>query len=528
MTDSFDIVIAGGGHNSLIAGCYLAKAGLRVCIAERCDRLGGSVSTAEVTGPGFKQDLCSITHTMLQGNPLIRNDELELFSKFGLQYTHPEKMTAVAFDDGTVLEFWSDLDRTCASMARISERDAESFRAFCVQVDKMMNLIVTGMYSVPPSAGAQAMMMDQTPEGQELMRLQAMSAWDLICEHVEHPKIRMALARYAAAAMLDPFDNGTGFGFYINLPYFYRYGAGVCVGGSGALIEALERCYVAHGGTVRLDAEVREILVEDAEARGIVLADGKVIRAGKAVIAGLHVSQIFPHMVPGCELPDGFQHRVDTLKNNDFQAMTVYLALNEPLDFKAGNGSPNEFFWVERCHSDIDAFRRDMLDLKSGTPVLNFASWVQQFRADPGRVPEGAGQVWIYTFMPLDLKNGGRENWDQIGESVAADIVDNLRQYCTNLTDDNIRQMHYMTPLDITRHNTALVDCNLVHIAFVNWQMGGNRPVPGWGQYRMPVPGLYMTGGSTHPGGGVTGGPGRNVTQIVMEDLGFDFDRVCG
>jgi phytoene dehydrogenase-like protein len=85
-----------------------------------------------------------------------------------------------------------------------------------------------------------------------------------------------------------------------------------------------------------------------------------------------------------------------------------------------------------------------------------------------------------------------------------------------------------MTPLDYTRYNTALVNADIQHIAFFNWQMGGNRPVPGFGQYRMPIPGLYMTGGSTHPGGGVTGGPGRNATQVIMEDLGLDFEKVCG
>src|SRR5438552_12823905 len=118
MAETFDVVIAGAGHNSLIVGSYLAKAGLKVCIAERKEKAGGSVATAEITGPGFKQDICSVSHAMLMANPMIRNDELELYSKFGLRYSHPEKMTAMIYDDGSVLEFWSDLDRTCASIAK--------------------------------------------------------------------------------------------------------------------------------------------------------------------------------------------------------------------------------------------------------------------------------------------------------------------------------------------------------------------------------------------------------------------------
>jgi len=528
VAEEFDVVIAGAGHNALVVGCYLAKAGLKVCIAERKEKAGGSVATAEITGPGFKPDICSVSHAMLMANPMVRNDELELYSKFGLRYSHPDKMTAMIFDDGSVLEFWSDLDRTCASMAKISQKDADSFRDFCTVVDKALDMVVMGMYSVPPSAGAQTMMMDSTPEGQEMLRLQSISAWDLICEWIEHPKIRIALARYASEAMLDPFNNGTGFSFYIILPYMYRFGPGICIGGSGAFADSLVRCFEAHGGTLRLNAEVTQILIEDGEARGVVLGDGEQIRASKAVVAGLHVAQVFPHMTSGFELPAAFQHRIDNLKHSDFQAMSVHLALNEPLKFKAGGAGIEDFFWLEAAHSDLEAFREGLTKLKFGYPVRDFVCWVQQFRADPSRVPEGKGSLHIYAFMPIDLKDGGREKWDEIGAEVAEGLIDDLRKHVTNLTDDNIIGKHFMTPLDISRYNTALVDCDIQHMGYVSWQLGGNRPVPGFSQYRMPVPKLYMTGGSTHPGGGVTGGPGRNATQIVMEDLGLDFDSVCG
>ena len=88
--------------------------------------------------------------------------------------------------------------------------------------------------------------------------------------------------------------------------------------------------------------------------------------------------------------------------------------------------------------------------------------------------------------------------------------------------------MHFKAPVDIQRYNNSLVETDIQHIGFYSWQLGGNRPAPGWAQYRTPVAKLYMTGGSTHPGGGVTGGPGRNATQVIMEDLGLDFDKVSG
>ena len=526
MSENFDIVIAGAGHNALVLGCYLAKAGQRVCIAERKEKAGGSVATTEeFTGAGFKQDVCSVSHSMLMANPMMRNDELGLASKFGLKYSHPEKMTSIFFDDGTVLEFWSDLERTVASMMKISEKDARNYEAFVNTVDLSLDMVVMGMFSVPPSAGMQTMMMDQTPEGQEMLRLQSISAWDLICEHIEHPKIRIALARYASEAMVNPFDNGTGFGFYLILPYMYRYGSGICVGGSGAFADALVRCFESHGGILRLNAPVSQVLLDQGEARGLVLESGETIRATKAVVMGLHVKQIFPKMLPGVELPAGFQHRVDTLKHSDFQAMTVHLALNEPLKFRAAGGE-SDFFWLEASHTDVDQFRMGLQKLQMGQPVRDFAAWVQQFRADPTRVPNGKGTLHIYAFMPLDLADGGREKWNEIGAEVAEGLVDDLRQHCTNLTDDNIIAMHFMTPLDISRYNTSLVNGDILHAGPFSWQLGGNRPVPGWAEYRMPVPKLYMTGASTHPNGGVTGAPGRNSAQIIFEDLGLDFDKV--
>jgi phytoene dehydrogenase-like protein len=314
MADRYDVVIAGAGHNALILGCYLAKAGQKVCIVEKNPKAGGSVATEELTAPGFRHDVCSVAHSLILGNPLMRKDELQLLSRHGLKYIQPEKLTAVFFDDGSSLEFYSDIDRTCQSIAKFSQRDATSYRRFIDEVYKVLDMLVMGMFSVPPNPGMQAAMMDQSAEGRELMRLQAMSSWDFICEWFENEKVRIALARYASEAMMNPFDNGTGFGFYLILPYMHKYGMGIPVGGSGALADALVRCFQANGGTLRLNSEVARIKLVNGEAQGLVLASGEEVLASKAVVAGLHVTQVFPGMVPGVELPPDFLHRIKRIK----------------------------------------------------------------------------------------------------------------------------------------------------------------------------------------------------------------------
>jgi phytoene dehydrogenase-like protein len=370
-------------------------------------------------------------------------------------------------------------------------------------------------------------MMDQSAEGRELMRLQAMSSWDFICEWFENEKVRIALARYASEAMMNPFDNGTGFGFYLILPYMHKYGMGIPVGGSGALADALVRCFQANGGTLKLNSEVARVKLVNGEAQGLVLASGEEVLATKAVVAGLHVTQVFPGMVPGVDLPADFLHRIRRIKYAVFKPFVVTLALKEPVVFKAGE-TIGDFFWVERSHDDVEKFAQAMRQLEFGYPVRDFAAYVQQYKTDPSRLPPGRGMMHIYAFAPLDLKDGGRAKWDEIGAEVAQGFIEDLRKLTTNLQAENILGMHFRTPLDITRYNNALVEADIQHIGFYSWQLGGNRPAPGWGQYRTPVAKLYMTAGSTHPGGGVTGGPGRNSAQVIMEDLKLDFDKVSG
>ena len=125
--ERFDFVVAGAGHNSLICSAYLAKAGYKVLVLEGRPTIGGGCKTAEVCLPGFKEDLCSSVHGGIQNNPLLRNNELNL-RDYGLEYIDPELVMHIPFLDGTSLSIWRDLDRTCESIAKISKKDAETFR----------------------------------------------------------------------------------------------------------------------------------------------------------------------------------------------------------------------------------------------------------------------------------------------------------------------------------------------------------------------------------------------------------------
>ena len=122
MSSTYDVITIGSGHNGLIAAAYLAKAGRKVLVLERNSGFGGGVTTQEIVAPGWRHDLHSATHIVIQANPLIRNDELGLLSRYGLSYTYPDAVFSTIFDDQTSIISYTDLDKTCASIAAISPR----------------------------------------------------------------------------------------------------------------------------------------------------------------------------------------------------------------------------------------------------------------------------------------------------------------------------------------------------------------------------------------------------------------------
>jgi phytoene dehydrogenase-like protein len=168
MAEKYDVIVAGGGHNGLTTGAYLAKAGLNVCVLELQDKVGGGVITRELTEPGFLHDHCSTWHGLVQANPLIRNDELGLISKYGLEYLYPELYTAIVFPDNRVMKFYRDMDKTCESIAEFSQHDADAYRKFYEWSVNLLDVFTQGMFAPPPPQGAFTTMMDQSEEGREI------------------------------------------------------------------------------------------------------------------------------------------------------------------------------------------------------------------------------------------------------------------------------------------------------------------------------------------------------------------------
>ncbi len=520
-TAEYDVVVAGAGHNGLIAAAYMVKAGQKVCIIEKLDKVGGAVVTRELTLPGFKHDQGSIVHNGIQGNPLIADDELGLKSKYGLKYIVCDPVLATLYPDGTSLMLYRDIKKTCESIAQFSEKDAETYPKFCENAALLMKTVAMSMFSPPPPFGRLVSFLEASDTGRDTLRVILSSIADVASEWFESWQMRAAMCRYACEAMMSPWERGSGWRI-LAFPMIQARGVVFAEGGSGRLSETLEAYLKDHGATIRLSSAVKSFKVANGEVKGVVLESGEEIIAKKAVISDLNIKQLFLDMVEPGALPPGFRDRVARLKPDHFSAILQCIALNEAPKYRVG-GDVNKTTWVQICPY-LDDMAENFCKLSIGIPPTGMPLVFENTINDPTRAPAGKHTLWLYQFEPYSLKDGGPARWDEVKQKVADDVLDALRAHTTNMGPKNILGRYICSPLDFERWNNALIEGSIHHIGQHLAQWMPNRPMSGWTQYRTPIKKLYQCGIDTSPAGGACGS-GRIAAQVVMEDLKIDFKK---
>ncbi|MBM3167522.1 MAG: NAD(P)/FAD-dependent oxidoreductase [Chloroflexi bacterium] len=518
--EKHEVVVVGGGHNGLTVAAYLAKAGLDVCVLEKQDIVGGAVATRELTLPGFKHEVGAYMHGIIQANPLLRNDELGLKSKYNLKYIYPDKMFEAVFPGGRTMAFYRDFDKTCESIAKFSQKDAEAYRRFFKFSNTMLKVASVAMFSPVPKWGAMMSFLDASEEGREFLKTIMSSAADIADDWFENDEVKTAMTRFASEMMVSPYEKGTG-NAMLFVSSMHLGGYGLAVGGSGALSNALANCIKDNGGTIRVSSPVKSIRAESGEASSVVLDNGEEILATRAIVSNLNVKQLFLEMIEPLSLPTDFQEKVRRIKPSTFSAMNIAIAADKAPAYK--DGKPCDAMFVEFSPS-LEEYWRIFEDFSHGIPSVRMPLLAVPTLHDPSRAPEGKHTIYLYHYQPYNLRHGGPDRWDAIKEKIAEDIIEVLHGHIDNLRQSNILSMNVMSPLDIERYNPSMKSGDILHIASFITQSYANRPLPGWGQYKTPIKQLYICGASTHPGGGATGG-GRAAAIAVMDDLGIDFKK---
>lgn len=512
-----DIVLVGGGHNGLTAGAYLAKAGLDVLVLEAKNQLGGGVVTQEVTLPGFHHDLHAIAHIFIQGNPLIRDDELGLLSRHGLEYVFPDPSIAVTFADGDYIAFYRDVHKTAETIARISPRDAENYLRFHEFADRLLDMLMAGLFSPPPPLGAFFGQLDQSEIGQEMLRMLMMSYLDVVEEWFESPKVRAAIVRWVSEILAAPEEGGTGAFLLMMVPVIHRYGLGYAVGGSGSLTTALARAFESSGGTIRTGAMVEKFLFSGDRVAGVRLSSGEHILARRAVVADLNIKQL-PAMVEH-RFGSAWEAKVRRIKPASFALLTGHLALSEAPIFTAGTEVGSAGF--QEIAVPLPELRQTFDGLKYGRPISNIPSIGVATTWDPTRAPAGQHTLYLLSYAPLRLAEG---TWDERKEELFDDVFATFCGLTTNMGPGKVLGRAVESPADGERFNASWPNGDPGHFGQQLFQFMGYRPLPNMG-YRLPAEGFYLVGPSTHPGSGLTGGA-RAGAQAILTDLGFDFIEV--
>ncbi len=522
MPETYDIVVAGAGHNSLVATAYLAKAGFRCLVLETRDAIGGNTATEELTLPGFLHDSCSSAHNLIQASPTLRDNHLDL-GRYGLEYLHPDPVVHVPFPDGTWLTQWRDLDQTCEEFAKFSSRDADAFRRMIAEYATVKAIFGNHRYSPIGWTPPLEEMLASHADGAKWLRRHAMSAWEVIRANFEDWHTRAFMLWMAFLTLQPPDRPGTG-----PLAYSLAYGRQqdswvIPRGGSAELPQALARLITDYGGVLLTRKHVVNLILEHGRCVGVETADGTQYRARKAVLSTIHVKHLVdmaPREAWGEEFCDG----VDTWQPGIAMFVTHY-ATTEPPQFPVDRGTrtpvaagiPTSVDRVLRLGAE---FHRGRVALDD--PVLLI---VCPTVADPSRAPQGKHTLKVIGFQPYELPDGP-EKWDEIKAQVSAANLAYLRQYAPNLTDDKILATVIKSPLDLERFNPHNWH-GTCHGGDMNpAQSGRLRPALGWAQHRLPIPGLYQTGATTHPGGSVSAGPGFNAAMVMLKDFGISLEEL--
>lgn len=511
MSETYDVVVAGAGHNSLITAAYLARAGYSVAVLDARPVAGGGAATEELTLPGFRFDSCSTGHTLIQPNPVLRDDELGLKGDYGLEYVQPDPIAHVVFPDGESFTHWLDLDRACAEIARFSPRDAETYRRALDEFAEIREPL--GRYRFNP-IGHVPPLDELLREHPRWLRRTAMSAYDVVTRLYEsrHVQSYMLWQAFQTAQAVD--SPGSGLLAYSIVAGRQAQSWTLPLGGSGELARALVRCLDDLGATVVTGRRVTELVLQGGRCAGVVTDDGERWLARRAVLSTIHVKQLV-EMAPADAWPDDFVEGVETY-DPGISIFAQYLATTEPPRLVAPGGtqtavSAGVVGWPE----DVLAAGRDVREGR-----LLHARWMliaTPTLVDPSRAPDGHHTVKLLTMCPW---NGGR--WDELKGAVAEENLQALVRAAPNLTRDTILAELVKSPVDVERHNAHMFH-GTIHGGDRSYANDGpRRPVPGWAQHRMPIPGLYQTGATTHPGGSITGAPGRNAAIVMLEDLGHD------
>lgn len=525
-----DAIIIGAGHNGLVCAAYLAATGLDVVVLERRGVVGGAAVTEEFH-PGFRNSVAAYTVSLL--NPkIIRDLELE---RHGLRIVERRLSNFLPLEDGRYLKVGAG--QTQAEVAKFSRRDAERLPAYQARIEAVADVLRALVLRTPPNVvegNPLRALRELIKAGGLLNRLRGLG--------LEMERELIDLFTASAGHYLDgwfesdPIKAAFGFdGIVGNYASPYTPGSayvllhhgfgevngkrgvwGHAIGGMGAITQAMANAAVEKGADIRLSAGVREVIVEKGRATGVVTEAGDTFRA-KTVISNLNPKLLYSRLIDPAALPEPFRERMAKYRCGS-GTFRMNVALSELPDFNALPGrevmehhtsgiiiGPN-LRYMEQAYFDARTSgwsRRPVIELLIPSTL------------DDSLAPKGQHVASLFCqHVAPQLPDGS--SWDEHRETVADLMIETVTAYAPNFRQ-SVLGRQILTPLDLER-TFGLTSGDIFHGVLDLGQLFSTRPMLGYAGYRGPLPGLYMCGSGTHPGGGVTGAPGHNAAAEILKD----------
>jgi len=523
-----DAIIIGGGHNGLTAAAYLARAGLSVTLLERREILGGCCVTEEIA-PDCRASTTSYIASMLRPEVI---HELGLAS-LGLQMVPCDPSLLVPFPDGSALPWWSDRDRTLREIDQLSRRDARQFARVDDELKRLARYFEPFFLEPPPDLSIRGLrgQVDRLrlgarfrkitgPEVARLVELFTGSLGDFLQSNFENEKVRtLLLANSLYGKHGGPSQPGTSLGLLFHLLTGGHHEVqgffGHVIGGMGAITQALAAAARKAGADLRTSAPVARIDVRHGRARAVVLEDGAEIPA-RVILSGADPKRTFLRLVEPKQLPEDFLRSIQAIRMNGPCAKVNFVLAEEP----GVRGIPEDWRPSQRSLftliPSLEFAERSYDAAKWGKiPDELWIDCVVASNVDPTLAPAGRHIMTCFVqFVPYRL---AQSTWDAERDRFGDAVVRAIAGYAPNVPRSIVARQ-VLTPLDLERIY-GLTEGNIFHGDLSLDQLFFMRPVPGWAQYRTPIDGLYLCGAGAHPGGGVTGAPGRNAAHQVLRDL---------
>lgn len=511
-------LVVGAGHNGLVAACYLARAGIDVTVLEQADAPGGGARTEE-TVPGYRFDTHSVAHNLINMTDIATELSLE---GAGLQYVEMDPFAVSVSEEGPIIRFWRDVDRTVESIRAVAPDQAEGYRRFVTDAWPIVELAVAGVNAGASWRREVAMLVDRVRPlavalrrhggVAGLARTLTMPYGALLGRYLSDDRVSAPIGAFAAHGSAAPDDFGTAFSALWQAVY-HHHGQWHAVGGAQALTDALVARLRSFGGRVRTAAPVARIVCDGGQVRGVRLEDGQ------SIPARVVVSAIDPRvaLLELADPPLGGRVGADLAASHHGNAvqMLIHVATDRLPPYRGGR--PEDHHGLQSFVDSLGSLSKGFAAAKDRRlpedPVPTYAFTTSAI--DPGLAPDGHHTVYLACpTAPAEVRGG----WEAHKEAFAERMVDTVERRAPGFRA-SIQGLSIRTPERMAAElrwpgaHPMYLDLSLDQLARL-------RPTPALGDHTTPVRGLFVTGAGTAPIGGVAGTPGRAAAEAVLRRHG--------